>query len=215
MINIIDSRLIRTTSNAQDLLNDLAPVLKAKWENITVVYNETTPSSVDEIQLTEKVYLSLYGTQASNILFGHKALSYSTNKSVISNNCYKIIETDKAVMVHENSANSWNQCFVIGTTKNPDEGTESLGVAMMTNTTSAIAYTDGMIQNAAIAIPNNYENITQYNEQYVPFVSWYTKDIFPDVYRVLARKTTSIEKVLLNGTDYYYVGGGFAVKYTP
>lgn len=209
MINVLDSRNLRTSSTTQDLFNDLAPILKTKWSSMRIVYDGT---NVSQIWLSDEIYLSI---SSNSVVITHDTLGFTSSRTIVQSNVYKIVETDSAVMIQEYAGNNWNTSNVIGETNNPTDGTSSYGIAVMINATSTAAFTDNMYANAYTALQNNYASAPQYNEQVVPFVPWYSKDLFPNVYMVTARKATTNEKTLLNGTDYFYVCGALAVKYTP
>ncbi len=212
MINVLDSRSLRTSSTTQDLLNDLAPILKAKWNSTEIVYDTTTPTNVSQIWLSDKIYLSI---SSNNVVITHDTLGFTSSRTMVQSNVYKIVETDSAVMIQEYASGNWNTCTVIGETSNPEDGTTSFGIAMMTSAVNLVAYTDSMYSNSNTSLVAQFSSAPQYNEQVVPFVPWYSKDLFPNVYMVTARKATTNEKTLLNGTDYFYVCGALAVKYTP
>jgi hypothetical protein len=214
MLNILDSRTLRSGSTHQDLMNDLAPILKNKWNSVTIVNDTTITANVKEIHLSDEVYIEL-PSAGTSVNYCHTTLGYTTGRNHASNNCYKIVETDDAVMIVENAANLWNTCTVIGVTSVPGENTTSLGAVIMTAGTSLVAYTDNMTDTATTAIGNNYATAPRYNEQYVPFVPWYNKETFEKVYMVTARKSSTNGETLLNGTDYFYVCGALAAKYTP
>ena len=215
-ISIFDSRSVRTTSNAQDLLNDLAPILTAKWSDMTVIYDTTTPSNVAEIWVSDEVYISLSTNSTTQLVHHHKTLNLS---QAINKNCawHHIIETDSAILCcWEDNNNLWS--FAISQTTSMTDGSTSYGVAAQSGT-NLYAFTDGMFSTSAtiqaMAVINNRYNSTLVNEQLVPFASIWSNDVFPNVYEVLARKTTTRGERILNQTDYFYVTYAFAVKYTP
>lgn len=213
MINIIDSRDSRTTSTGQDLINDLADVLTTKWPSITVVHDTDTPSNVTQIWLSEDVYIELASSGA--FLYKHDTLGISTERNHMSNSsCYLIVETDNAVMIHEYDQGNWNYSTAIGTTYNPSDNTESYGAAVQPSNNNLVAYTDGMYSNSVTSLNQSFSSAPQHNEQFVPFTAWNTKDIFPHVYLVTARKSTTRGKILQNGADYFYVANMLAIKYT-
>ena len=215
-ISIFDSRSVRTTSSAQDLLNDLAPILTAKWSDMTVIYDTTTPSNVAEIWVSDEVYISLSTNSTTQLVHHHKTLNLS---QAINKSCawHHIIETDSAILCcWEDNNNLWS--FAISQTTSMTDGSMSYGVAAQSGT-NLYAFTDGMFSTSAtiqaMAVINNRCNSTLVNEQLVPFASIWSNDVFPNVYEVLARKTTTRGERILNQTDYFYVTYAFAVKYTP
>ena len=215
-ISIFDSRSVRTTSSAQDLLNDLAPILTAKWSDMTVIYDTTTPSNVAEIWVSDEVYISLSTNSTTQLVHHHKTLNLS---QAINKSCawHHIITTDTAILCcWEDNNNLWS--FAISQTTSMTDGSTSYGVAAQSGT-NLYAFTDGMFSTSAtiqaMAVINNRCNSTLVNEQLVPFASIWSNDVFPNVYEVLARKTTTRGERILNQTDYFYVTYAFAVKYTP
>lgn len=214
MLEILDSRTLRQTSTYQDLMNDLAPILKNKWNDVTIVNDTTTPTNVKEIHLSDEVYIEL-PSAGTSVNYCHTTLGYTTSRNHVSNSSYKIVETDEAVMIVENSGNLWNVCTVIGEASIPGENTTTIGAAIMTGAPTIVTYTDKMYSTSTTNLANNYNAVPQYNEQFVPFVPWYNKELFENIYMVTARKSSTNGETLLNGTDYFYVCGALATKYTP
>lgn len=201
MINVINSTQTRPSSTTQDVLNEL----KDLWDWERIVYDETTPTNVSQLWLSDKLYISLTGSN-NYIKFTHNVSGYNSTISA-SFSTYTLVHTDNALLVYTTS-----YCFIIGKTIDLDS-IESNGAIINTNTNSSfVLYTDNMT-SAATMTTGSFKSDSSVYTQLVPIYSHTSNERFVDIFYNFIRKSGDSGKIILNN-EHYYMYNYVALKYT-
>lgn len=202
-INIFYSTSVRATSTSQDALNDLATL----WDWNNIVYSETTPSNVEQLWVSDKIYISLSGSYiAVNHTNGvtHAFNSVSTT--------YNIIQGD-ALLFLVNSASSHAPYFCVTKTTDPN-GIRSMGVITSTQSTNDNAY---CFSDNITSISKYYNGImvnsdSRINTLLVPIYSITGDEVYDSAYFPLLKKSIDNGKVVINNR-HYYLAEAIAIEY--
>lgn len=221
MINIYDSRTVRSGSTAQEALNDLARHWDG-WHHIVDNQDQVIDVSdlddatvVKEIWVSENIYIGLTST---NLTVAHiSGATKSTSDSTLYSK-FLIVTTDSCVLLRREPTNATTQnaraYIAVGKTVDPS-GVESNGVIFKNSTTGTTIYmfTDHM--SAAAADPVSMDNLgaSNYNTVLTPMYALAGDEHFTDLMYVLASKPTDEEKILLNDQKYYLYNA-VALPYT-
>lgn len=206
MINIIDTRNLRASTNVQQLFNDFANAVNFDW----ISYERDGEDNVTKIKVSDEVYLEYTSTTSWNMV--HNTTGYSTAQS--SNATYYIIIiTDTNVAILYAASNNL-RCTVFGATKNPADDSISHGIILYSGG-AIYAYTDNMIGIAEQRPITTYAS-SSHNTQLIPHTPINSRDIFTNVYTVMCRKSQPVTgEILMNSTDYFYLLDALAIGYTP
>lgn len=216
MITIFNSTSVRTTSTAQDLLNDLA--------NATALWGEgwtRVPETGDVTQLwvSSSIYFSLSSDSTPKLKITKEiegaqdiTKTYSTAMST-----YSIVTTDKGILVTNGTVyNTSGMWFAIGNTTAPNN-TISRGVFLDFESGSfkGETYTDNMstTTNSYYSSQYSWGKSTE-NTVLAPLYSITGDEKFDDLMLVVLSKATDAGKVVLNN-KYYYINEAIALPYTP
>ena len=199
MINVINSTQTRPSSTTQDALNEL----KDLWDWERIVYDETTPTNVSQLWLSDKLYISL--TDSNNyIKLTDNVSGYSSSISV-SFSAYTLVRTDNALLVYTSS-----YYFIIGKTIDLDS-IESNG-AIINTSSSFVLFTDNMASAATMTI-SSFKSDSSVYTQLVPIYSHTSNERFVDIFYNFIRKSGDSGKIILNN-EHYYMNNYVALKYT-
>lgn len=199
MINIIESTQTRQSSTTQDLLNDL----KDLWDWKKVVHDETTPTNVSQLWLSDKLYISLTGSY-NYITFKHNVSGYSQSVSTAFS-AYTLVHTDNALLVYTPS-----YYFIIGKTIDLDS-IESNG-AIINTSSYFVLFTDNMASTATMTT-NSFKSGSSVYTQLVPIYSHTSNERFADIFYNFICKSGDSGKIILNN-EHYYMYNYVALKYT-
>lgn len=214
MIETFDSTSVRTTSTAQDLLNDIA----SRWAWQSVDY-DSQHINVVEIQVSNEISISLTSDSTPKVRVYHESNEYSQPLSTVWTT-YRIIRTDKALFV-ANGANSIGQTGAhsqfICVAKSVDlNGSERDGVVISPSASNSQVYcfTDNMSTTGKYYITTNFIKESSINTLLIPIYSINGDEHFKGVYFAFLTKASDAGKVIIDG-DHYYIDQWIALPYTP
>lgn len=206
MINIYDSTTERATSTTQDLLNDLAN----KWEWNNIVYDETTPTNVTQLWVSDKIYIGLSTDSTPKIQVAHSNGLKKTAGTVLS--AYNIVVTDKALLCgyYQTTAYKW---FCVARTLDLN-GTESMGVLTQYDSSgTTVTVISDNVTTASNVTYGTFNANSLYNTILMPAYSITGDEKFVGVNLAILRKSGDSGKCTLN-RKHYYMMDKIAVEYT-
>lgn len=213
-ITIFDSTTRRSSSKAQDMLNDLAEFVDLTYGG-NIVRNDET-GNIDEIYITPYIYIDITTESTPRLAIHHtNGVSKSWSVTVAS---YYIVKTDTTVLVHGGASEAF---LAIAPTVDPFGGS-SCGIYTKTSSTGSEVYifTERMTTNqSSISIPTSVKATSYYWTALTPIYSLQSNERFIDDFmRVLQYKSTDGGKCTIDGETYYLTPsstyGGVAVKYS-
>lgn len=215
MITIFNSTSVRSTSTAQDLLNDLA--------NATALWGEgwtRVPETGDVTQLwvSSSIYFSLSSDSTPKLKITKEIEgAQDITKMCSPMSTYSIVTTDKGILVTNGTVyNTSGVWFAIGNTTAPDN-TTSRGVFIDFEQSAfkGETYTDNMGTAANSYYSLQYaEGKSVENTVLAPLYSITGDEKFDDIMLVVLSKATDTGRVVLNN-KYYYINEAIALPYTP
>lgn len=215
-ITIFDSTTRRSSSTAQDMLNDLAEFVEDIVEGYggDIVRDEKT-GNVDQIYITPSIYINITTASTPGLRINHTNGVAKTWGGVLST--YFIVKTDTVVLVYKGGD---SQYLAIAPTVDPI-GNGGCGIYTRTNASTYDGYifTERMTTNQnTMSIGASAKIASFYWTALTPIYSLQSNERFiDDLMRVLQYKSTDGGKCTIDGENYYLTPsttyGGVAIKY--
>ncbi len=187
-------------------------ILAQKWDGWKkIVYDETDTSQVNELWVSDEVYLN----RGSSIGVYHSSKGFNSTYPAqqTSATSFIVISSDKGIMVLIGTSTDLTTKMALGISKTINaDGSESGGIVHSSSNTVTL-YTDNMSATTAVTTSNFVSNSPN-NTQVVPICSNTCADKFNGLGWTFMRKATDGGKAKFPGGECYVVGGVISLAFT-